>query len=51
MIVDTTEEHVRSIVDVNLLGVWHSMSEEIGAMLTAGAPGPTAAPASARPSG
>lgn len=39
MIVDTTEEHVRSIVDVNLLGVWHSMSEEIGAMLTAGAPG------------
>lgn len=39
MIVDTTEDHVRSIVDVNLLGVWHSMSEEIGAMLGTGKPG------------
>lgn len=35
-IVDTTEEHVRAIVDVNLLGVWHCMSEEIASMLQSG---------------
>jgi NAD(P)-dependent dehydrogenase (short-subunit alcohol dehydrogenase family) len=39
LIADTTEEHVRAIVDVNLLGVWHSMSEEIAAMLKSGTPG------------
>jgi NAD(P)-dependent dehydrogenase (short-subunit alcohol dehydrogenase family) len=39
LIADTTEEHVRDIVDINLLGVWHSMSEEIGAMLRTGAKG------------
>jgi NAD(P)-dependent dehydrogenase (short-subunit alcohol dehydrogenase family) len=39
LITDTTEEHVRTIVDVNLLGVWHSMSEEIAAMLRTGSKG------------
>lgn len=39
LVVDTTEEHVRAIVDINLLGVWHSMSEEIGAMLRTGTKG------------
>ncbi|MCU1481847.1 MAG: short-chain dehydrogenase [Subtercola sp.] len=36
LVADTTEEHVRAIVDVNLLGVWHSMAEEVSAMLKAG---------------
>jgi NAD(P)-dependent dehydrogenase (short-subunit alcohol dehydrogenase family) len=39
LIADTTEEHVDAIVGVNLLGVWHCMSEEIGAMVKAGTKG------------
>src|SRR6185436_19782358 len=39
LVADTTVEHVEAIVGVNLLGVWHCMSEEIGAMTKAGTKG------------
>jgi NAD(P)-dependent dehydrogenase (short-subunit alcohol dehydrogenase family) len=39
LVADTTEDHVRTIVDVNLLGVWHCMAEEISAMTRTGASG------------
>ena len=39
LVADTTEDHVQTIVNVNLLGVWHCMAEEIGVMTQTGVSG------------